>query len=381
VCDDFFGKNADTSRGKLLFSDGIYDFDTNTFTEGFNPSIVFKHRIDRPYPKVRNDEMIATVLKVLFKDTFLVDEMEASHYLRKAIARALYGDYQNKAFYFCVGKSNAGKGVLTDALKSAFGGFVGTFNAGALAYNERNGADVAKQLSWVFGIRDKRMVISNEVSMNKPFDGNMLKMLASGGDEFDARRNHKDEVKLINRSTMFCLVNDIPTINPFDDGVGNRVRCIDYKCVFKTENITQEFERQADITIKDKFKNQAEYQDALVHIVIDSFQEFLANGHQVPEFVQQATKEWTGDAGSVEGLMHKRYEVTRDMTDYVQSRDILNFLLKEEKLTMSEKKIGMELASLKLVRGDKKIKGKTCKVWYGIRELDIGYAIDDEYDN
>jgi hypothetical protein len=380
VKNDFFGKYADTSKGKLLFQDGIYDFTTNTFTEGFDPKIVFKYKIDRPYPKQRNEELIKLVCKILFTDPFMEEDMPQSDYLRIGLSKALYGDYFDKKFYFAVGCSNAGKGVLTDALKATFQGFVGTFNAGALSFNENSGADAAKKLSWVFGIKDKRLAISNEVSMNKPFDGNMVKMLASGGDEFDARTNHKDETKVINRSTMFCFVNDIPTINPYDDGVGNRVRCIEYKCVFTNEEITKDFERVADPDIKATFKSNVDYQDALVHVMIDAYQDFLQKGHVIPNSIKEATKEWSGDAGSVEGLLKKKYEITRDANDYIPTRDLLNFLQKENKLTMSDKKIGTELSKLKLTRDTKTIMGKSTKVWYGIREAVINYTIDDDYD-
>jgi hypothetical protein len=377
VADDFFGKNADSSRGKLLFSDGIYDFDTDTFMEGFDPKIVFRYRIDRPFPKLRKEDIIKTVFKVLFRDTFMEDEYASSDCLRIGVARALYGDYRAKRFYFCVGKSNAGKGVLTDALKASFQGFIGTFNAGSLAYNDKNGADAAKQLSWVLGIKDKRMVISNEISMNKPIDGNLIKMLASGGDEFDARKNHKDEEKVINRSTMFGFVNDIPTIMPYDDAVANRVLCIDYKCVFTENEVSKDFERKADITIKDTFKYNSDYEDALVHIIIDSYKEFKDHGHVVPDCIREATKEWSGDAGSVEGLLLKKYEITRDMNDYVPAREIITYLVKDEKLKMSPKKIGMEMKGLKLVNDGKKINGKNVQVWFGVKESYDGYLIRD----
>jgi hypothetical protein len=371
VCDDFFYKNMDTSRGKWLFSNGIYDLDTEVFTEGFDPLIVFKDRIDRPFPTHRKEEFVSLVKRILFEDTFMSDEIETSDCLRVAIARALYGDYRAKQFYFCVGKSNAGKGVLADALKSAFGGYVGTFNAKALAYNDNSSADAAKQLSWVFGIKDKRMAISNEVSMSKAFDGNMLKMLASGGDEFDARKNHKDEVKAINRSTLFCFVNDIPTINPLDDGGINRVRCMEFNCVFKDAmevDGEKEFERAADKEIKDKFANNLDYQDALVWVMIDAYRLFKQNGHNIPDRVKNATKEWTGDVGSVSGLLDMKYEVTRNDQDAVPARDIINFLTKEKQLKMSETKIGRELAGLKLVKKDMKLKGKTMRVWCGLKE-------------
>lgn len=381
VCDNFFYNNIDTSRGKWLFSNGIYDLDTDTFTEGFDPRIVFRDRIARPFPKERKEHFVKLVKRILFEDPFMADEMETSDCLRIAIARALYGDYRAKQFYFCVGKSNAGKGVLADAMKAAFGGYVGTFNAKALSYNDNSSADAAKQLSWVFGIKDKRMAISNEVSMSKAFDGNMLKMLASGGDEFDARKNHKDEVKAVNRSTMFCFVNDIPTINPFDDGAMNRVRCMEFNCVFKDAmdvDDSKEFERAADKEIKDKFKLDLDYQDALVCLMIDAYREYKHKGHVIPEIVKNATKEWTGDTGSVAGLLDMKYEVTRKDADFVQARYIIDYLTKEKHLKMSDTKIGRELTGLKLVKNDMKIKGKTVRVWHGIKERSgSDYMIND----
>lgn len=380
INNDFFKKNADTSRGKLLFSNGIYDFDTDTFTEGFDPNIVFVDRIDRPFPTERKEHFIKLVKKILFEDTFMSNEMEASDFLRIGIVRALYGDYRAKKFYFCVGTSNAGKGVLTDALKVAFGGFVGTFNAKALAYNDKNGSDAAKQLSWVFGIKDKRIAISNEVSMSSAFDGNMIKSLASGGDEFDARKNHIDEVKVINRSTMFCLVNDIPPINPYDKGVENRVNCIEYKCVFNEDGeINHDFERLADKEIKDKFNKDIDYQDALVHLMIDTYKEFKEYGHNKPDIIKDASKEWTGDAGSVEGLLKMKYEITRNENDYVSAREIIDYLTKEKKLKMSDTKIGRELGLLKLVNDYKKVNGKSLRVWFGVKELPCEYSMNDEY--
>lgn len=364
----FFEDRADTSIGKLLFSDGIYDFDSDTFTPGFDSTITFKHRIRRPFPKHRDESLVNHVRKVLFEDTFLKEDRAASDYLRIGISRALYGDYKAKLFYFCVGRSNAGKGVLTDALIAAFHGFIGTFNANSLSYNDKNGGDSAKQLSWVIDNKDKRITISNEVSMHRPFDGNMIKMLASGGDRCDARKNYQDEIKIVNRSTMFCFVNDIPNISPNDDAVSNRVRCIEYKCVFVDGEITRDYERMADKTIKTKFASDSSYQDALVHVMLDAYKEYKQGGHAVPDGVKEATREWSGNAGSVEAMLLKRYEITRDPDDFVSSREILDFLQKDEKINMSDKKIGMELKSLGLNSKQRKVHGKNTKGWDGLKE-------------
>jgi hypothetical protein len=156
---------------------------------------------------------------------------------------------------------------------------------------------------------------------------------------------------------------------------------MEFNCEFKDAmevDNSKEFERVADKEIKDKFKQDTDYQDALVYLMIDAYREYKANGHIMPDKVKNATKEWTGDVGSVAGLLDMRYEVTRNEADFVQSRDIINYLTKEKQLKMSDTKIGRELSGLKLVRKDMKIKGKTVKVWRGIKaRFGSDYMIDD----
>jgi hypothetical protein len=90
--------------------------------------------------------------------------------------------------------------------------------------------------------------------------------------------------------------------------------------------------------------------------MIDAYREFKVQGHIIPDRVKNATKEWTGDVGSVSGLLDMKYEVTRNDADVVPSRDIINYLTKEKQLKMSETKIGRELAGLKLLKKDMKVK-------------------------
>ncbi len=140
----------------------------------------------------------------------------------------------------------------------------------------------------------------------------------------------------------------------------------------------KEFERVADKTIKPTFIHNVDYQDALVHIIIDSYKEFIAKGHQVPQVVKAATKEWTGDVGSVEGFLSMRYDITRNENDYVSAREIIEYLTKEKKVKMSDTKIGRELAGLKLIKDDVKLKGKSTRVWRGLKESSDGYMMYDD---
>ena len=67
----FMTKMADTAKGKLLFTDGIYDFDSGKFTLGFDPNIVFLRRINRPFSYEQDEDMIRKVEKSLFIDPLM----------------------------------------------------------------------------------------------------------------------------------------------------------------------------------------------------------------------------------------------------------------------------------------------------------------------
>jgi hypothetical protein len=96
---NFLKDRENSSIGKLLFADGIYNFDTNTFTKGFDLNIVFYKRISRNFPTERNELLIAQINHILFVDAFDVDgHREAGEYLKRALCNALYGNFLGKNF-------------------------------------------------------------------------------------------------------------------------------------------------------------------------------------------------------------------------------------------------------------------------------------------
>ena len=372
LCPDdlFFNQNIDSSRGKLLFEDGIYDFKTNTFTPGFDHKIVFVKRIQRPFPKERDEDMIKYAKKVLFEDPFLESQKEEyGGYLLKGVARALYGDYRAKSCYFCIGAGNAGKSVIIDALKAAFQEYVGTFNGASLQSNKMAGADSAKNLSWIIPIHNNRISISSELNMDNNIDGNIIKSIVSGGDTLIVRQNYTNETPIIARTTLFVFVNDIPKIEPCDKPILDRIKTIDYKCTFVPKpNPENENERLEDPTIKDNFMYNDKYKDALVHVCFDAFQDYMKTGHPLNPLITRATEQWIANGASIQSVVESEYEITKDQNDCVTVSEMKYFLSEKKKMKMSPTKIEQELISLKLIQHPKKVNGKTTRVWLGIRK-------------
>ena len=369
--------NIDTSMGKLLFSDGIFDFRTG-FTPGFDPAIIFTRRIARPFPKGRDEDIIKKVRELLFVSAFdYEDGRHAGDYLRKALCMALYGDYRRKKFYFCLGDPNCGKGLLVDALKQSFGGYIAEWNANQMKYNPRSSQDEAMKLSWVLQFQGARAAFANEMRMDgKPWDGNLLKSLSSGGDGMAMRKLFQDEVTLINRATMFMMANDFGTITPADAGVKERCRFSRYLMRY-TDNPMGPLERKADPNVKMAFATDA-YKDALFWVMADTYSEMEEKERCVggkilePDCVMEETKEWICDESS--DLMtnfNKRFVITKENEDFVTAKSISEFLINECKLRVSANKISRALKEQGVVDEMKTVNSITERYKIGVRARSV----------
>jgi len=362
---NFFKIHNDSSLGKLLFEDGIYDFKTNTFKNEFDPNIVFFKRIERPFPKERNEELIKKINYVLFESAFEEIQEEnnedkenekkinsAGDFLKKSLCIALTGDYFRKKFYFGLGDSNSGKGVLVCAMKHAFEQYIQEFDANNFLYQPHNNSDEAKKLAWLQELNGVRITFSNELRMEKNgMDGNLVKAVSSGGDTLKIRSNYENQKDYVNKSTFFLLANDCTTITPCDSGIKERVRFIRYNLKFSL-NPTKNNERKADPQIKQKFSTD-EYKNALTHLFIDTYQQMNFEEKKIGGYIQepicviQETKTWVPDLDEdfLEKL-NEEYEITNNPNDYIESSELCHYIINICKMKLSTTKIGLILKKL-----------------------------------
>jgi len=346
---DFVGPMGDSAIGKFLFEDGIYDMETKTFTEGFDPKLLFFAQIPRKY-KPKNAELCKKIHKILFEDPYVEDQQEQATWFKRGISRALYGNYTaHKNCYITVGRPNCGRGLLTGALEGAFGRYVGTFQANSLMYNSHNSSDEAKKLAWVIPIINTRLAIGNEVTMDNKtaIDGNQLKTLASGGDSITARLNFKDASSFTIRTTILLQTNDIPPIKPADEAVVNRVIVNELQKTYKeTPNPLNPYELKQDQTLKSAFKSE-DYKNALFHLMADIYGEWVEAGSPTtkPEALKAVASEWVETTSSIRSILERKYEITTDPEDIVSSRELINYF-KKEGCVESETKLGRELTAL-----------------------------------
>jgi hypothetical protein len=362
LCNEtFMSDNLNESLKYLLFKDGIFNIETQEFTAGFNKKLVFTARINRAFPTERNKDLEEEINKLLFVLPF--ENSRVGDYLKMRLARSIAGCYLDKKFICALGEADCSKGTITKAMRYAFDEYVIEWNANNLKYNSRNGMDEAKRLSWIFPLLCARLAISNECRMDKvPIDGNLLKTLASGGDDVDARKNFQEQMRLEIRTSFMYWGNDMPAITPKDSGISTRVRAVRFVKRF-VEHPVLPNELPADPSIKTKLGSLA-WRNAVFWLIMDAYRLPTTE----PAAVVEETKEWVPtESGEFREILEEEYVIDLGDHCYLSSREISEFI-KSRNMNMSDTKIGRELAKVGLVKDVKKIGGKTTNIWKGIRK-------------
>jgi phage/plasmid-associated DNA primase len=271
--------------------------------------------------------------------------------------------------------SNTGKGIQTKACQLSMGQYCGNFTAENLAYNN-NSNDEAQKLRWVYLLRNKRVIISNEITNNKPLNGNLIKKISSGGDSLQARVHGGLETDFIPQFLTIVLANDIPEIKPYDDAVQNRVRVYSYTKSFVDEP-ANEFELRKDPNLEKEMETK-QFQRCFIGLLVQSYLTFQQNGRveNEPQEVMVAKTNWMGsnEDNNIMNKFQQQFEITNSPEDYVFSKDIETWITSTKE--MSYMKFVMELKKYciiekydDVINKFKKVNKVNYKSWFGIKKI------------
>lgn len=376
VNNDWLNQKSSSSLGKILFNNGYYDFKKCKFYDKFNPDIVFFGKIHHNFEHFTDEDMvyIKDIKQRLFYDTLGVN---VGDYFIETLARGLAGEVQ-KRMLFALGATNTGKSILTKGLQLSLGDYVDGFNAENLAYRNSS-ADEAQQNRWAMLLRNKRIILSNEIKSNCELNGNSIKKISNGGSDILIGRGHSgNETGFTPHFLPVIFANDLPKITPYDDAVDTRVRVVSYVKQFVDEP-SNEMELKKDDNIKAELET-LNFQRCMVGLLILQHLEFTDNGALIePDEVKQAKRDWIGEeviGGFLTNFLND-FEITNDEDDYILSGNIDEWI-KEGKYGISMKKFGMEMKKYLLLKKYdkvcnkvKRIDGKGKQVWIGLKNLNL----------
>ena len=379
-----------SSLGKLLFTNGYWDFRQSKFFKigdaNYDNSIKFTAKI--PYDlnmdfAEEDFNYFNSIRKRMFYQPFGED---VGKYYILQLARGLAGDCM-KRFLVGIGSSNTGKSLLSSALKSVCGGYYGAWNGVNIAY-KNSSADEAQKLRWMKLLRFKRLIVSNEIQMGIELDGNMIKKMSNGGlDDIIGREHCGNESEFKVGFLPILFAQDMDRITPKDDAVINRMRAIHYEKPF-VDNPSNEFELQKDPNMDNEVLTDR-FRIGFLMLLFQEYKVFQENGRVEiePEGIVKAKTDIVGaDENIISSFISDFAEITNNSNDYIESKDI-EFWLKHGGFKVSTTKFGLEMnkyAKLhkqeNVYSKDKKISGKTRKVWYGLKIYQTDTVEMDNYE-
>ena len=338
-----------SSKHKLFFNNGYYNFIQRKFINNFD-GVDTLIKIDRDYEEC-DIEQQQKIKILIFKPIFDEDTDEAL----LLFSRAMAGHVEDKLWSIMLGSRDSGKGIIQDSLWSAFGDYVGGFNADSLMF-EKNGGDAAKKLSWAYHFDKKRLAFSNEMKVDNTIklDGNLIKKLCSGGDKIIVRQNNVDEKTCNPQTTVVFCCNDIPKIEPND--VYEKLIPFSLKSKFVEEEITPEllkenpYYKKSDENLRTKVNNEEWIINGVTNLIINSYNEKKVKLNDNMKDQLEAFK--SGD--DVFDKLNASFEITRNEKDRLDN-NVMKEFLKISELNISFPKV----VNLYMSKG---INNKVCKI-------------------
>lgn len=343
------------SVGFLPLANGVWDFKNRALVD-YKPEFGFFYKLKIAW---NPDVDTALVDERIFTALFKKDDIP---YLKTCLARAIAGHMDKLLFYF-VGDGNSGKGLFESAFKAMLGQLVGVINGGSLVSKDSSG-DTAKLLSWMVKIKDCVLAYCQEINMDKPLNGVLLKKLSSGGDTIQARINFQDEIEFVLRPLVIIASNDLPAISPSDDALKNRSAYFDMPNVYLDPQQMNTY--QGDKTakpivteIKDVWSKEVSAAEALFVILANAYAEAKP---EMPQSVVQASEEWM-EADCIADQIRDLFEVKEDSK--TSSKDLQD-AARRRGIHVSAKRLGTIMKCLKFPAEQDRIQGKKAKVHKGI---------------
>jgi phage/plasmid-associated DNA primase len=377
-----FVDNLDMNTKLVCFTNGVFDFETLLFRDG-KPNDMCSMCTNIPMIPLTPEEMLYMddVNERIFYNPL---GKSVGNYFKLIVAKALAGDKQ-KIISYCIGISNSGKSTITVVCSSAFGDYVGSFNAESLAC-KKTGQDEGQLMRWLLLLQKKRLIFSNEGSGGQ--DGNIIKKI-TGGDPLVARLHCKNEQTFYFNGLPISFANDFPKIKPFDKAVANRIRVVPFDKEF-VDVPTNEFQlKKINEDVLKEEMNTELFKRVFVGLIIKAYIEYVYNEKKMvePDEVVRAIEEWTeGEGNNFIPKFLEDYEITNDVKDYVVSKDMqtwnevknpgISFVAFSKEL----KKHCIIQHYDKVFNKAKKINGKSLMCWFGVRQIKYNPELEHEED-
>jgi len=224
---DFYIKGIDLRKGKILYSNGIKNIETDTFEPEFNFNYFFTKRIPRDYNRVKDLVLIEKIKKTLFEDPH---DPEIANELIKALGLAMTGKNVTESQYENLGSGSNGKSMMMESLLDAFPGYIEPFNITTIRVSPF--AKANEHSDCLVMTADIRIGFSSEGCAGMLVDSEVFKRLCTQ-EPFYARECGQKCVKIKPEMTLFTFGQNPLAFDKIDTAVQRRRRGFPWNKTFK----------------------------------------------------------------------------------------------------------------------------------------------------
>jgi P4 family phage/plasmid primase-like protien len=256
--DKDFVKSMDTNKYLLCFNNGVVDFKTKTFRDGYPQDYITKTTgINYMEYNSQNQEMVKTSyeIKSFMEKLFPIPEL--NKYMWEHLASCLIGTNLNQTFNIYHGSGSNGKSILTDLMSHALGDYKGTVPI-TLVTEKRN--SIGGTSSEIIQLKGIRYAVMQEPSKDTKINEGIMKEL-TGGDPVQGRALYCESEVFEPQFKLVVCTNSLFDITSNDDGTWRRIRKCDFlsKFVDEGEEHTDdtEFVFTKDKSLKDRLPELA----------------------------------------------------------------------------------------------------------------------------
>jgi len=225
--DKEFIKNMDTNKHLLCFNNGVIDFKTKEFRDGYPQDYITKTtRINYvPFQAESYPEIIAQIHDFMDK---LFPIQELNKYMWNHLASCLIGTNKNQTFNVYHGSGSNGKSILADVMSAVLGDYKGTVPI-TLVTEKRNA--IGGTSSEIIQLKGIRYAVMQEPSKGVKLNEGIMKEL-TGGDPIQGRALYSESETFEPQFNLVVCTNNLFDIESNDDGTWRRIRKCDFVSKF-----------------------------------------------------------------------------------------------------------------------------------------------------
>ena len=253
--EDYFFENAlEASKGKILFTDCIYDKLTESRLP-FTPDIYFARRVPHALPDLEEKPAgVDEFEEWMFNKPF--PEAGVGAYYKHELMRAVFGIGGETVMFHLGNGGSGGKSVQLRALKKAFGKLIVSLDGKHLAVDKHSSAGGASPQ--LMAMQDARLVLVSEFAKEAILNMALIKTV-TGGDDIAARQLYGEIENFKTFCKVWFILNNLPAFSECGPEMLKRVRQLDTNVQFLPAT-----EYNDVLSVKQKTDPNAESYEALL---------------------------------------------------------------------------------------------------------------------